>query len=187
MSLVVLMYIHWAACEATQFIKWVSSGFLFSFFLSEEEGWGCYFGKSWWGALSASWNFWLGQISPTIFWEAGIGGGVHENNAYCFLLRMAHLLIFIHNGGIWKGSIQPQRKNGTHFSCYETLPKGYNVQMSKCFQNSHTRCYVTQWSAISLVAWVCAPTLSPRKIGSPVKIAFWRFLCNIYNYTISLL
>ena len=30
----------------------------------------------------------------------GIGGGVHENNTHCFLLRMAHLLIFIHNGGI---------------------------------------------------------------------------------------
>ena len=31
----------------------------------------------------------------------GIGGGVRsENNAYCFLLRMAHLLILVHNGGI---------------------------------------------------------------------------------------
>ena len=28
----------------------------------------------------------------------GIGGGVRsENNAYCFLLRMAHLLILVHN------------------------------------------------------------------------------------------
>ena len=28
----------------------------------------------------------------------GIGGGVRsENNAYCFLLRMAHLLILAHN------------------------------------------------------------------------------------------
>ena len=31
---------------------------------------------------------------------SGIGEGVRENNAYYFLLRMAHLLIFIHNGGI---------------------------------------------------------------------------------------
>ena len=27
-----------------------------------------------------------------------IGGGVCENNAYCFLLRMANLLTFIHSG-----------------------------------------------------------------------------------------
>ena len=43
---------------------------------------------------------------------------------------MAHLLFFIHSGEIWKGTIQPRLKNGTHFSCYESLPKGYNVQMS---------------------------------------------------------
>ena len=42
--------------------------------------------------------------------------------------------------------------------------------------NSHMRCYVTQWSVTSLVAWVCAATLSPRKFGSPVKIALWPFL-----------
>ena len=53
-----------------------------------------------------------------------------ENNAYCFLLRMAHLLIFIHNGGILKGTIHPRLKNSTHFSCYKTLPKRYNVQLS---------------------------------------------------------
>ena len=42
--------------------------------------------------------------------------------------------------------------------------------------NSHMRCYVTQWSVTSLVTWVCAATLSPRKFGSPVKIALWPFL-----------
>ena len=42
--------------------------------------------------------------------------------------------------------------------------------------NSHVRCYVTQWLVISLMAWVSAATPSPRNIGSPVKIAFWRFL-----------
>ena len=36
------------------------------------------------------------------FGGRGIGGGVHENYAYCFLLRMANLLTFIHNGGISK-------------------------------------------------------------------------------------
>ena len=46
------------------------------------------------------WNFRLGQIGHYILWSRGIGGGVRKNNAYCFLLGMAHLLIFIHNGGI---------------------------------------------------------------------------------------
>ena len=33
------------------------------------------------------WNFQLGQIIHTIFWGSrAIGGGVRENNAYCFLL-----------------------------------------------------------------------------------------------------
>ena len=40
--------------------------------------------------------------------------------------------------------LQPLFKNSTHFSCYESLSKGYNVQMNMF--NSHTRCYVTQWS-----------------------------------------
>ena len=49
-----------------------------------------------------------------------------------FLLRMANLLIFIHTGGIWKVTIQLRLKNGTHFSSYESVPKGYNVQMRLC-------------------------------------------------------
>ena len=47
------------------------------------------------------WNFRLGQISHVILshyiWG---GGGVREKNAHRFLLRMANLPIFIHNGGI---------------------------------------------------------------------------------------
>ena len=70
--------------------------------------------------------------SHYILGSRGIGGRVRDNNAYCSLLRMAHLLIFIHNGGICKGTIQPRLKNGTHFPRYESLPKGYNVQMSDC-------------------------------------------------------
>ena len=51
------------------------------------------------------WNFRLGQISHAILSHfilggRGIGEGVRENNAYCFLLRMAHLLTFIYNSGI---------------------------------------------------------------------------------------
>ena len=58
---------------------------------------------------------------------------MRENNGYCFLLRMAHFIfLFINNGGIGKGTMQRRLTNGTHFSCYEGLPKGYNVQISKC-------------------------------------------------------
>ena len=51
------------------------------------------------------WNYRLGQISHFILSHyilggRGIGGGVRENNAYCFLLRMANLLTLFHNGGI---------------------------------------------------------------------------------------
>ena len=45
---------------------------------------------------------------------------------------MANLLSFIHNGGIWKVTIEPQLLNGTLFSCYESVPKWYNVQVSFC-------------------------------------------------------
>ena len=110
------------------------------------------------------WNFRLGQISHTIFGgaEAWLREECVKKNAYCFLLKMAHFLIFIHNGGIWKGTIQPRLKNGTHFSCYESLPKRYNVQMSNCL--------TLAWDATSRngqrqVWWPkCAATHSPRKI-----------------------
>ena len=36
----------------------------------------------------------------------------------------------------------------------------------------------------AMVVWVCAATLSPRKIGSPVKIAFWRFLSQLRYRTL---
>ena len=56
---------------------------------------------------------------------------MRENNAYCFPLRIAHLLIFIRNGGIRNCTIQPRLKNDTHFSCYDILPKGYNVRPTR--------------------------------------------------------
>ena len=56
---------------------------------------------------------------------------------------MPNSLTFIHNGGIWKVTIQPRLKNSTHFSCCENLPKGYNVQMSLCL----TLTYPT-WQAL---------------------------------------
>ena len=66
------------------------------------------------------WNFQLGQISHTIFWGAeGLGEGCTRKKRLLFPASMAHLLIFIHNGGIWKGTIQPRLKNDTHFSHFE--------------------------------------------------------------------
>ena len=56
---------------------------------------------------------------------------MRENNSYRFPLRIAHLLIFIHNGGIRNSTIQPRLKNDTHFSCYDILPKGYNVRPTR--------------------------------------------------------
>ena len=46
--------------------------------------------------------------------------------------------------------LQPRFKNGTHFSCYESLSKGYNVQMSLCLTlsrdaMSHNGHAVTMW------------------------------------------
>ena len=38
------------------------------------------------------------MLSNYILGGRGIAEGVRENNAYCFLLRMAHLLTFIHGG-----------------------------------------------------------------------------------------
>ena len=41
---------------------------------------------------------------------------------------MTNLFIFIHN------IIQPPVENGTHFHCYESLSKGYNVLNEFMFQ-----------------------------------------------------
>ena len=109
----------------------------------------------------------------------GIGGGVRENNANHFLLRMANLLIFIHNGGVRKVFTQSRLKNGTHFSCYESLPKGCNVQMS--LFHSHMRFYVTHWSTTMLCGGLSAyshltpPLRKKLSLGSPVKIVFQGF------------
>ena len=52
---------------------------------------------------------------------------MRENNAYCFLLRIAHFLIFIYNGGILKVTIQPRLNNCTHFSCYRFASRGEQI------------------------------------------------------------
>ena len=73
---------------------------------------------------------------------------MRENNAYCYLLRMANLLTLIIMVEFEK--LQSRFKNGTHFSCYESLSKGYNVQMSLCLTlsrdaMSHNGHAVTMW------------------------------------------
>ena len=72
--------------------------------------------------------------------------------------------------------LQPRFQNGTHFSCHESLSKGYNVHMSMF--NSHMRCYVRQWSCSDNVvaSTVCTDTLYQEtkicisKIRSYVKM-----------------
>ena len=61
--------------------------------------------------------------------------------------------ILIHSAGIWKVTIQPRLKNGTHLSCWESAPKEW-VYVSL----PHVRCSVTQWSPTRLCAglYVCS-------------------------------
>ena len=59
--------------------------------------------------------------------------------------------------------MQTRFKNGIHFSCYESLPKGYNVQMSLCL--------ILTWDAMSrsgqrqgyVMASICKATPLPGK------------------------
>ena len=66
-----------------------------------------------------------------------------------------------------------------------TLPKGYNVQLSNCL--------TLTWDATPRdgkrhAGWPkWAATSSPRKIGRPVKIAFWRFLFTIFSLHVALI
>ena len=85
----------------------------------------------------------------------------------CFLLRMANLVIFIHTGGIWKVTIQLRLKNGTHFSCYESVPKGYNVQMRLCL--------TLTWDATRLI---CGGLKNVYSHPSPRKNRFGRLVKN---------
>ena len=73
---------------------------------------------------------------------------------------LTYLLLFIM---VEFEKLQPRFKNGTHFSCYESLSKGYNVQIS--LFNSYMRCYVTQCSCSDNVValTLCTDTLSQEK------------------------
>ena len=82
-----------------------------------------------------------------------------------FLLRMANLLIFIHTGGIWKVTIQLRLKNGTHFSCYKSVQRGYNVQMSLCL--------TLTWDVTRLI---CGGLKNVYSHPSPRKNRSWKAL-----------
>ena len=66
--------------------------------------------------------------------------------------------------------LQPRFKNSTHFSCYASLSKGYNVQMSMF--NSHMRCYVRQWSCRDNVVatTVCTDSFCQEKKNLHTKL-----------------
>ena len=90
------------------------------------------------------------------FGGRGFGGGVRENNAFCFLLRMDNLHTFIHNGGIWKVTIQPRLKMVLLFLLRKSFTR---VQCSNECMLSWEE--VTQWSAT--MSWVCTDLLSQEK------------------------
>ena len=84
-----------------------------------------------------------------------------ENNAYCFLLLiewLTCLLLFIMAGF---EKLQPQFKNSTHFSCYESLSKGCNVLMS--LHLTLTRECHTMVNDNVVASTVCTDTLSQER------------------------
>ena len=72
----------------------------------------------------------------TILWGAeGLGKGCVKIMLIVSCLGWLTCLFLSIMVGFEMFTIQPQLKNGTHFSCYnyESLPKADNVQMSLCF------------------------------------------------------
>ena len=80
---------------------------------------------------------------------------------------MANVLTLIHNGGIWKVTIQPRLKTGTIFR-YESLSYGYNVQMSLCYF-SHEMLRHEMFSD-NVVASVCTDLLTQEKSPSQAQL-----------------
>ena len=77
----------------------------------------------------------LGQISHTIFWGAeGLGEGCVKMTPFVSCLEWLTCLFLFIMVEFEKGLYSPDLKMLLiFFSCYESLPKGYNVQMSKGF------------------------------------------------------
>ena len=121
-------------------------------------------------------------MSHYILGNRGIGGGVRENNANRFLLRMANLLIFIHNCGIWKVTIHPRLKMLLIFPVTKVFQKGTMFKWVCC---------TLTWDSISLngrrqggLSVQSQPFPSKTSpIGSPAKLAFRRLLASyIYGW-----
>ena len=73
--------------------------------------------------------------------------------------------------------MQRRLKNGTHFSCYQGLPKGYNVQISKCLtltrdDMSRNRQRQAWWSEC------VQPPSKPEKLAVELKSPFGDSCCN---------
>ena len=98
----------------------------------------------------------VGLSCHTIFWgRRDQGRGAWKQvDAFCFLLT------FIHDGGIWKVTIQPRLKNGTIFLVTKVFQK---VQCSnECILSPED---VMQWSAT--MSSVCTDLLSQAQLKSP--------------------
>ena len=77
------------------------------------------------------WNFPLGQISYTIFWGAeGLGEGCVKITLIVSCLEWFTCLFLFTMVEFEKVLYTSRLKNSAHFSCYKTLPKRYNVQLS---------------------------------------------------------
>ena len=67
----------------------------------------------------------------------------------------------------------PDLNNGTHFSCYESVPKDYNVQMSLYFTQT---CGAMSRKSATRFCGTAPPPSGKIAFNSPVKLAFRRFL-----------
>ena len=120
-------------------------------------------------------NFWksrLGQIGHTlpILLQRDGEGCVKITLIVSCLEWLIRLFLFIM---VEFEKVQHRLTNDTHFSCHESFPKGQNVQMSKCFiKLSHEMLYHAMVSENPCGLSMCSHP-PPRKIGSPVEIAFW--------------
>ena len=101
------------------------------------------------------WNLYLGQISHVILSHFIWGGGTEGLGQGCVKITLTVSCLEWLTCLLWFimvefEKLQPWFKNGTHFSFYESLSKGYNVQMSLCLTlswdaMSHNGHAVTMW------------------------------------------
>ena len=107
----------------------------------------------------------MGQISRTIFRGAE---GLGEITLIVCLEWLTCLFLFI------IVEFEKVLNNSTLFSCHESIPKGYNVQLSNCLTPTWD---VTSRNSKRHASWLkCASTPSPPGKLAAQKIAFWRVL-----------